>query len=71
MRNEELAVLFTDIGGISSLCGCMSPEMLVEILEAYYNAVNEVVVKSHGVLNKYIGDRVMVTFNVPAAVNQC
>ena len=42
---------------------------LVCLLEGYYLAVANAVRMAGGVINRYVGDRVMATFNAPAALS--
>ena len=65
MKHMELALLFVDLKGFSSMCKNVEPEHIIDLLEAYYDVVGKSAEKYDGMINKYIGDRVMVTFNMP------
>lgn len=63
------AILFTDIRGFTSLSESMDPESLVRQLNRYFAAMVPVIEARGGVIDKFIGDAIMVTFGtvIPAA----
>lgn len=60
-------VLFSDIRGFTSISEKLTPEMLMDWLNEYMEAMARVVARHHGVINKYIGDAVMALFGAPVA----
>ena len=62
---KDIAVLFVDIRGFTSLSESMEPEQIVEILNRYLSLVSEAVSKNQGTLDKFIGDAAMAVFNSP------
>ncbi len=62
---KDIAVLFVDIRGFTSLSECLMPEQIVEILNAYLDLVAQAVAKYKGTLDKFIGDAAMAVFNSP------
>lgn len=64
-EEREVTILFTDIAGYTSISECLSPKETVTMLNTYYNMLVEVVQNNHGVVNKFIGDSLMVLFNAP------
>jgi class 3 adenylate cyclase len=66
-RRVEVAVLFTDIRGFTSVAEQLAPEELVEQLNAYLEAIVRVIVEEGGVVDKYIGDGIMAVFGAPKA----
>ncbi len=62
---KDIAVLFVDIRGFTSLSESMQPEEIVDILNHYLSLVSEAVVKNQGTLDKFIGDAAMAVFNSP------
>ncbi|HAS51442.1 MAG TPA: adenylate/guanylate cyclase domain-containing protein, partial [Gammaproteobacteria bacterium] len=58
-------VLFTDIRGFTSISETMDPAQLMDWLNSYMEAMSEVAMIHGGVINKYIGDAIMVLFGVP------
>ncbi|VAX07149.1 Adenylate cyclase [hydrothermal vent metagenome] len=60
-------VLFTDIEGFTSVSESMQPRQLMGWLNTYMEAMNGVIGRYDGVVNKYIGDAIMALFGVPVA----
>lgn len=67
-RDRDIAVLFVDIRGFTSLSESLSPEEIVGILNRYLGGVTEAVFKHEGTLDKFIGDAVMAVYNAPLDV---
>jgi adenylate cyclase len=66
---DELAILFTDIRGFSSLSELMSPQELMNFLNSYFLRMNEPIHKNNGFIDKFIGDAVMALFDRPTGTN--
>lgn len=62
---KDIAVLFVDIRGFTSLSENMEPEQIVEILNKYLTLAANAVAKNNGTLDKFIGDAAMAVFNSP------
>lgn len=60
-------VLFTDLAGFTEISEKMQAGELFDWLNEYMQAMSEVVIEHHGVINKYIGDAIMGIFGVPFA----
>lgn len=67
VRNQEVAVLFTDIVGFTQLAERTTPEEVMELLRAYHSRVEAAVFNNNGTLDKYLGDGAMATFGTPEA----
>ena len=65
---ELVTVLFADLRGFSFQSRKMSPEEMVELLNAYFGIMVEVVSRYEGTLDKFIGDCVMALFGAPVAI---
>ena len=65
VRAQEVAVMFADIVGFTSLAERSSPEGIVLMLREFHRLVEESVFDHGGTLDKYLGDGVMVTFGTP------
>lgn len=61
--NIDAAVLFCDIRSFTSLSEKMTAQEVVEFLNYYFQFITEPIIKNNGVINKYIGDCVMVIFS--------
>ncbi len=63
---QEASILFAGIRRFSTLIESMEPVEVVSLLNRYFEAMSEVVIKYNGTLDKYIGDSIMVTFGAIA-----
>lgn len=64
-ENRDIAILFVDIRGFTSLSESLSPEQVVDLLNRYLNMVSESIFAHSGTLDKYIGDAAMAIYNAP------
>lgn len=58
-------VLFVDIAGFTATAESMPPGDVVAMLNAYFDAVAQIVGRHGGVITQFQGDGVLATFNVP------
>ncbi len=58
-------VLFADIRGFTSISERLAPEALFDWLNEYMEAMSKIVSAHRGMVNKYIGDAIMVVFGTP------
>jgi len=65
VRWREVAVIFTDITGFTSLVETAAPEVLAELLNEYVGGLTDVVFAHEGTVAKVIGDAIQVLFNAP------
>lgn len=64
-EKRELTVLFSDIRGFSTFSEGLAPEVVVQLLNEYFNAMTQAVVADDGLLDKYIGDAIMAVYGAP------
>lgn len=64
-RDREIAVLFVDIRGFTSMSEGLTPDKVVGILNRYLGMVTEAIFRNEGTLDKFIGDAVMAFYNAP------
>jgi adenylate cyclase len=62
---KDLAFLFTDIRGFTSLCEGMAPDQVVDILNRYLDLETEIIFENHGDIDKFVGDQMMASFDGP------
>jgi len=64
-RRQEVAVLFADIKGFTTLSEQLAPEEVMRLLRGFHARMEEAVFAHGGTLDKFIGDALLVTFGVP------
>lgn len=62
---RNIAVLFVDIRGFTSMSESLEPEQVVSILNEYFSVVYSSIIAWNGTLDKFIGDAAMAVFNAP------
>jgi len=62
---RDIATVFTDITGFTSLVESAAPETLGELLNEYVGGMTEIVFAHEGTVAKIIGDAIQVLFNAP------
>jgi adenylate cyclase len=69
---RELAFLFTDIFGFTSICEGLEPEQVVDILNRYLELQATIIQKNDGDIDKFVGDEIMAMFEGPEKeLNAC
>ena len=64
-RNKDVAVLFVDIRGFTTMSEDLEPKEVVDILNEYFGVITDAIFKNKGTLDKFIGDAAMAVFNSP------
>lgn len=67
----EIAVLFVDIRGFTSMSELMEPEEVVEILNRYLTLTSTCIFRNTGTLDKFIGDCTMAFWGAPLPQEDC
>ena len=62
---KNIAVLFVDIRGFTSMSESLEPVQVVSILNEYFSVVYSSIIAWNGTLDKFIGDAAMAVFNAP------
>ena len=73
---KELTILFSDIKGFTTISEHLAPQKLIGEMAGYFTALSNIIMKSGGTVDKYIGDAIMAFWNAPAdtpnhALNAC
>ncbi len=61
---QEATILFADIRSFTSISEHMAPEEVIGMLNAYFDAMVEIIFHHNGVLDKFVGDELMATFGL-------
>ncbi|MBF0443890.1 MAG: CHASE2 domain-containing protein, partial [Oligoflexales bacterium] len=64
-EKKELTVFFSDVRGFTTISESLSPEKLCELMNDYFTPMTSIVLRSGGVLDKYIGDAIMAFWGAP------
>ncbi len=64
-KRRDIAVLFVDVRGFTTMSEGMEPEMVVEIINKYLTLTTQCIMKNHGTLDKFVGDCTMAFWNAP------
>lgn len=62
---KEITVLFADARGFTTFSENHTPEEVVQILNELLGSMTDVIMKSDGTLDKFVGDEIMALWNVP------
>lgn len=61
----DIAVLFVDIRGFTTMSEALSPEEVVQILNRYLTLTSECIFQNTGTLDKFVGDCTMAFWGAP------
>jgi adenylate cyclase len=61
----RVTILFTDIRSFTTISEKMDPQRLVGLLNEYFTEMVGIVMEQGGIVDKYIGDAIMVVFGAP------
>ena len=64
-QKREVSSFFSDIAGFTALSEQMSPERLVDLLNAYLSEMTDIILSFQGTLDKYEGDAIISFWNAP------
>ena len=67
VQQTEATILFCDIESFTRLTEVLGPVKIVDVLNAYFSAMVEILEQKGGVVTQFQGDAIMATFNVPIA----
>lgn len=66
-KTRDIAVLFVDIRGFTSLSEKLPPEKVVELLNQYLTLTSQCIKSNGGTLDKFVGDCTMAIWGAPLA----
>ena len=64
-KRAEVTILFSDIRGFTSMSEKMPADEVSKILNEYFAQMEPIIQKYNGIINKFIGDAIMVIFGEP------
>ncbi|MCM1026253.1 MAG: adenylate/guanylate cyclase domain-containing protein [Roseburia sp.] len=64
-KQVEIAVLFVDVRGFTTMSEALEPTRVVEILNRYLTMISECILNRRGTLDKFVGDAVMAFWGAP------
>lgn len=62
-RLRTVSALFVDIVGFSTRCETLPPDRIISMLNKYFKAMCDVVMRNNGTVKQFVGDEIMVLFN--------
>jgi len=65
VQQTEATILFCDIEAFTSLTETVGPIKIVDVLNAYFSRMVEILEHYGGVVTQFQGDAILATFNVP------
>ena len=63
-KKQELVIMFSDIRNFTKLSETNTPTDVVKTLDLYYSTWDSIAQKHNGMINKFIGDAVLVIFGL-------
>ena len=64
-ENKELTVLFLDIRGFTTISEQLTAAQLKKLLNDFFTPITEIIFRTHGTIDKYVGDMVMAFWGAP------
>jgi class 3 adenylate cyclase len=64
-EKRRVTIMMTDLRGFTALSERLDPEQVVQMLNAYFEVMVEVVLKFKGTINEIIGDALLIIFGAP------
>ena len=64
-ERRRVTIMMTDLRGFTALSERLEPEQVVQMLNAYFEIMVEVVLKYKGTINEIIGDALLIIFGAP------
>lgn len=64
-ENRECTIFFSDIRSFTAMSEKLTPQEVVEFLNEYMTKMVNCVVRTHGTVDKYIGDAIMAVWGAP------
>jgi adenylate cyclase len=69
-ERRSVTIMMTDLRGFTALSERLAPEQVVQMLNAYFEVMVEVILKFNGTINEIIGDALLVIFGAPQEMSE-
>ena len=64
-KEKEVTILFVDIVNFTPLSERLSPKEVSQVLNRFFQEMNDIIFAYRGTLDKYMGDAIMAIFGAP------
>lgn len=64
-ERRQVTIMMTDLRGFTALSERLEPERVVQMLNAYFEIMVDIVLEFNGTINEIIGDALLVVFGAP------
>jgi len=64
-EKRKVTIMMTDLRGFTAVSERLKPEQVVQMLNAYFEVMVDVVLQYHGTINEIIGDALLIIFGAP------
>ncbi|NQU16405.1 MAG: adenylate/guanylate cyclase domain-containing protein [Desulfobacteraceae bacterium] len=64
-ERRNVTIMMTDLRGFTALSERLEPEQVVQMLNAYFEVMVDVILKYNGTINEIIGDALLIIFGAP------
>jgi len=64
-ERRSVTIMMTDLRGFTALSERLEPEQVVQMLNAYFETMVDVILKYNGTINEIIGDALLIIFGAP------
>jgi len=64
-ERRQVTIMMTDLRGFTALSERLEPERVVQMLNAYFEVMVDIVLEFNGTINEIIGDALLVVFGAP------
>ncbi len=64
-ERRRVTIMMTDLRGFTALSERLEPEKVVQLLNAYFEVMVDIILKYHGTINEIVGDALLVIFGAP------
>jgi adenylate cyclase len=65
VRTQQVTILFSDLRGFTQIAEQLPPTELIGLLNRYFTCMNHIIHAHHGLVDKFMGDAIMVLFGLP------